>query len=213
MKRGTVTKFDRWCEWVWMTGHWMRHEYGYDWTPPYYETRGGLVIFVSGHWRREGTYWAPHGDWDYETASIEGSSYLKLPQPLAWLTGNIGVHHVHHISPKIPNYKLKKCHDENPLFHGVTVVTLRRRVKRQQPQGVHAQVLQILELLRKSGEIAYAIVVAIGKGLDVELINNCILEPQRIGIKYRICFDRGHDVHRSTVMPDNERARPDRHPA
>ena len=91
----------------------------------YFAGVAGVFLFYVQH-QFEGTYWAPHEDWDYLTASIEGSSYLKLPQPLAWLTGNIGVHHVHHISPKIPNYKLKKCHDENPLFHDVTIVTLRQ---------------------------------------------------------------------------------------
>jgi acyl-lipid omega-6 desaturase (Delta-12 desaturase) len=84
----------------------------------------GVFLFYVQH-QFEGTYWEHHPEWDYETASIAGSSYLKLPQPLAWLTGNIGVHHVHHISPKIPNYKLQQCHNENPLFHKVTVIRLR----------------------------------------------------------------------------------------
>jgi omega-6 fatty acid desaturase (delta-12 desaturase) len=90
----------------------------------YFAGIAGVFLFYVQH-QFENTYWAPHGDWDYETASIAGSSYLKLPQPLAWITGNIGLHHVHHISPKIPNYKLQRCHDENPLFHRVTTITLR----------------------------------------------------------------------------------------
>lgn len=90
----------------------------------YFAGIAGVFLFYVQH-QFEETYWAPHGDWDYARASIAGSSYFKLPQPLAWLTGNIGLHHVHHISPKIPNYKLKRCHDENALFHDVTVVTLR----------------------------------------------------------------------------------------
>jgi omega-6 fatty acid desaturase (delta-12 desaturase) len=85
----------------------------------------GVFLFYVQH-QFENTYWSPHGEWDYATASIAGSSYLKLPQPLAWLTGNIGLHHVHHIGPRIPNYKLKQCHEENPLFHAVTTVTLRQ---------------------------------------------------------------------------------------
>lgn len=84
----------------------------------------GVFLFYVQH-QFEETYWAPHGNWDYETASIAGSSYLKLPRPLAWITGDIGVHHVHHISPRIPNYKLQECHDENPLFHNVTTIRLR----------------------------------------------------------------------------------------
>lgn len=83
----------------------------------------GVYLFYVQH-QFEDTYWAPHQNWDYATASIAGSSYLKLPQPLAWITGNIGLHHVHHIGPKIPNYKLQQAHDENPFFHNVTIVTL-----------------------------------------------------------------------------------------
>jgi omega-6 fatty acid desaturase (delta-12 desaturase) len=88
----------------------------------------GVFLFYVQH-QFEDTYWAPHENWEYAKACIAGSSYLKLPQPLAWMTGNIGVHHVHHISPKIPNYKLKQCHDENPLFHEVRVLTLRDAFK------------------------------------------------------------------------------------
>jgi len=84
----------------------------------------GVFLFYVQH-QFEDTYWENHPNWDYQDASIAGSSYLKLPRPLAWLTGDIGVHHVHHISPKIPNYKLQKCHDENPLFHTVTTLTLK----------------------------------------------------------------------------------------
>lgn len=84
----------------------------------------GVFLFYVQH-QFEDTYWAPHQEWDYATASIAGSSYLKLPQPLAWMTGNIGLHHVHHIGPKIPNYKLQKVHDENPFFHDVTIIKLR----------------------------------------------------------------------------------------
>jgi omega-6 fatty acid desaturase (delta-12 desaturase) len=84
----------------------------------------GVFLFYVQH-QFEDTYWEQHADWDYESASLAGSSYLKLPRPLAWLTGDIGVHHVHHISPRIPNYKLRRCHDENAIFHDVTVITLR----------------------------------------------------------------------------------------
>lgn len=88
----------------------------------------GVFLFYVQH-QFENTYWEPHENWDYERASIAGSSYLKLPKPLAWLTGNIGVHHVHHISPRIPNYKLQRCHDENAMFHDVTTLRLRDSVR------------------------------------------------------------------------------------
>jgi omega-6 fatty acid desaturase (delta-12 desaturase) len=84
----------------------------------------GVFLFYVQH-QFEDTYWEHHEEWDYAAASIAGSSYLKLPQPLAWLTGHIGLHHVHHIGPKIPNYKLQQAHDENPFFHKVTVIRLR----------------------------------------------------------------------------------------
>lgn len=81
----------------------------------------GIWLFFVQH-QFENTYWAPHSEWDYLTASIRGSSYLRLPRVLAWLTGNIGVHHVHHLSPRIPNYMLQRCHDENVLFHDVVTI-------------------------------------------------------------------------------------------
>ena len=84
----------------------------------------GVFLFYVQH-QFEDTYWAPHGEWDYLTASIAGSSYLKLPRVLAWITGDIGVHHVHHLSPRIPNYRLQECHDKNPIFHKVTTIRLR----------------------------------------------------------------------------------------
>jgi acyl-lipid omega-6 desaturase (Delta-12 desaturase) len=72
----------------------------------------------------EGVYWQRHGEWDYLTAALEGSSYFKLPKVLQWFSGNIGLHHVHHLSSRIPNYNLQRCHDENPIFHDVTTITL-----------------------------------------------------------------------------------------
>jgi omega-6 fatty acid desaturase (delta-12 desaturase) len=88
----------------------------------------GVFLFYVQH-QFEDTYWESHSEWDYQRASIAGSSYLKLPRPLAWITGDIGVHHVHHISPKIPNYKLQQCHDENSIFHTVTTLELRDTIK------------------------------------------------------------------------------------
>src|SRR5205085_1835259 len=76
----------------------------------------------------EGTYWEDHGEWDYTTAAIAGSSYFQLPGVLQWVTGSIGFHHVHHLGPRIPNYNLEQCHAENPMFHRATVVTLRQSV-------------------------------------------------------------------------------------
>ncbi len=84
----------------------------------------GVWLFYVQH-QFEHTYWHWHEQWDYYDASLHGSSYLKLPAPIQWITANIGVHHVHHMSARIPNYKLQKVHDENPEFHVVTKVSLK----------------------------------------------------------------------------------------
>jgi len=81
----------------------------------------GVWMFYVQH-QFEHTYWHWHENWDYYDASLLGSSYLALPAPLQWLSGNIGVHHVHHMSARIPNYKLQQAHDENSEFHVVTKV-------------------------------------------------------------------------------------------
>jgi omega-6 fatty acid desaturase (delta-12 desaturase) len=83
----------------------------------------GVWLFYVQH-QFEDAYWKDHEDWDYATAAIRGSSYFKLPAVLRWMTGSIGLHHVHHLGPRVPNYRLKRCHDENALFHDVTVLTI-----------------------------------------------------------------------------------------
>jgi len=85
-------------------------------------TVGTWMFFVQHQF--EDTYWAKAGEWDYTLAALKGSSYYKLPKPLQWFTGNIGFHHIHHLSPRIPNYLLQRCHEENPLFQHVVVLTL-----------------------------------------------------------------------------------------
>jgi omega-6 fatty acid desaturase (delta-12 desaturase) len=83
----------------------------------------GIWMFYIQH-QFDGTYWEHHEDWDYATAALRGSSYFKLPKVLQWFTGNIGLHHIHHLSSRIPNYALQRCHDENPVFQEVTTITL-----------------------------------------------------------------------------------------
>ncbi len=83
----------------------------------------GTWMFYIQH-QFEDTYYA-HGDnWDYTLAALQGSSYYQLPKVLQWFTGNIGFHHIHHLSPRIPNYRLQKCHEENQVFQQVVVLTL-----------------------------------------------------------------------------------------
>jgi acyl-lipid omega-6 desaturase (Delta-12 desaturase) len=89
----------------------------------YLAAAAGIMLFYVQH-QFEDTYWNEHGEWDYATAAIHGSSYFKMNPVLQWFTGNIGLHHVHHLGPRIPNYNLKRCHEENELFHSVTVLTV-----------------------------------------------------------------------------------------
>jgi omega-6 fatty acid desaturase (delta-12 desaturase) len=89
---------------------------------------GGIWMFYIQH-QFEGTYWQRHEEWDYATAAIRGSSYFKLPKVLQWFTGNIGFHHIHHLSSRIPNYALQKCMEENPEFQNVTTITLWSSIK------------------------------------------------------------------------------------
>jgi omega-6 fatty acid desaturase (delta-12 desaturase) len=83
----------------------------------------GVWLFYVQH-QFEDAYWAEHEGWDFATAALEGSSYLKLPTVLQWFTGNIGLHHIHHLSARIPNYALQRCHDENPQLQAAHVLTL-----------------------------------------------------------------------------------------
>jgi omega-6 fatty acid desaturase (delta-12 desaturase) len=75
----------------------------------------GVFLFYAQH-QFENVYWERHEDWDFATAALYGSSYFKMPRILQWFTGNIGFHHIHHLSPRIPNYKLEACHEQNELF-------------------------------------------------------------------------------------------------
>jgi omega-6 fatty acid desaturase (delta-12 desaturase) len=83
----------------------------------------GVWLFYVQH-QFEDTYWQNTGDWSYADAALQGSSYLKLPKVLQFFTGNIGLHHVHHLSARIPNYNLQRAHDENPICHDVPTLSL-----------------------------------------------------------------------------------------
>jgi omega-6 fatty acid desaturase (delta-12 desaturase) len=83
----------------------------------------GVWLFYVQH-QFEDTYWESSESWTYAEAALRGSSYLKLPQPLQFFTGNIGLHHVHHLQARIPNYNLQRAHDDNPVFHDVPTITM-----------------------------------------------------------------------------------------
>jgi omega-6 fatty acid desaturase (delta-12 desaturase) len=77
----------------------------------------------------EDVYWENHDEWNYTTAALEGSSFYKLPKILQWFTGNIGFHHIHHLSSKIPNYYLERCHNSHPLFSSIEPLTFWKSLK------------------------------------------------------------------------------------
>lgn len=76
----------------------------------------GIWLFYVQH-NFDPSYWDNHEGWEFVKAGLQGSSFYKLPAVLQWFSGNIGFHHIHHLSAKIPNYNLPQCYYENPLFH------------------------------------------------------------------------------------------------
>lgn len=82
----------------------------------FFSTSVGVWLFYVQH-NFEGVYWERHPQWDYFKASMQGSSFYRLPALLQWFTGNIGFHHIHHLGSKIPNYNLARAYRENTLFH------------------------------------------------------------------------------------------------
>jgi acyl-lipid omega-6 desaturase (Delta-12 desaturase) len=82
----------------------------------------GIWLFYVQH-QFEDVYWENGERWSYADAALRGSSYLRLPKVLQFFTGNIGLHHVHHMNARIPNYNLQRAHDENPIFHGVPTLS------------------------------------------------------------------------------------------
>ncbi|HTX53840.1 MAG TPA: fatty acid desaturase [Candidatus Baltobacteraceae bacterium] len=88
----------------------------------------GVWLFYVQH-QFEDTYWEHRDRWNYVEAALQGSSYYQLPRVLQWFTGNIGFHHIHHLSPGIPNYNLERCHRADPLFQRVPHITLGASLK------------------------------------------------------------------------------------
>jgi omega-6 fatty acid desaturase (delta-12 desaturase) len=88
----------------------------------------GMWLFYVQH-QFEDTYWSDSNEWDFAMAALHGSSFYRLPKVLQWFTGNIGFHHVHHLSPKIPNYLLEKCHAEVPVVQQASVLTIRKSLR------------------------------------------------------------------------------------
>ncbi|MGG1519152.1 fatty acid desaturase [Paenibacillus oryzisoli] len=84
----------------------------------------GIWLFYVQH-NYEETYYENEAEWDYVKAAMHGSSFYHLPRVLQWITGNIGYHHIHHLSPRVPNYHLEKAHHANEVLRDVQTITLR----------------------------------------------------------------------------------------
>lgn len=83
---------------------------------------GGWLFFIQHQF--EGTYWAHDKEWDFQTAAVLGSSYYVLPKIVNWFTGHIGLHHIHHLNSRIPNYRLRACIDGVPEFQTLNRLTI-----------------------------------------------------------------------------------------
>ena len=88
----------------------------------------GVWLFYVQH-QYEDAYWTRRDAWDPVAAALRGSSYYKLPRVLQWFTGNIGLHHIHHLRPRIPNYHLQACQDAIPALQAIKPLTLRRSLR------------------------------------------------------------------------------------
>lgn len=88
----------------------------------------GVWFFYVQH-QYEGVYWRRKQEWDYFDASMEGSSYFKMPAILQWFSGNIGFHHIHHLSHSIPNYYLEQVMEENEIFQKPATLTVLSSLK------------------------------------------------------------------------------------
>ncbi|CDQ18551.1 omega-6 fatty acid desaturase (delta-12 desaturase) [Halobacillus karajensis] len=83
----------------------------------------GIWLFYVQH-QFEDSYFEDESEWDFVKAAVDGSSYYKLPKLLQWVSGNIGFHHVHHLSPRVPNYALEDAHEHTPPLQHATTITL-----------------------------------------------------------------------------------------
>ncbi len=84
----------------------------------------GVYLFSLQH-RFAGAEWKKQDEWNVVNASLRGASYLKLPAVLRWFSGNIGFHHVHHLNPRVPNYRLQACHEALPGLHVAHTISWR----------------------------------------------------------------------------------------
>ena len=85
----------------------------------------GVWLFSLQH-RFETARWTAKSEWSFVPAALDGSSWFRLPRALHWLTGNIGFHHIHHLNPRVPNYRLREAHEAVQAVRPVQPLSLRR---------------------------------------------------------------------------------------
>jgi acyl-lipid omega-6 desaturase (Delta-12 desaturase) len=88
---------------------------------------GAYLLYVQHQY--EDTYFRHEGEWEFELAALQGSSYLELPRPVVWALASVNYHHVHHLSAKIPNYNLRAAHEDHAMFRDCPVITLRTSLR------------------------------------------------------------------------------------
>lgn len=88
----------------------------------------GIWMFYVQH-QFESSYWARHPEWEYIASAFEGASYYQLPRVLQWFTGNIGFHHIHHLSPKVPNYRLENAYNSDETLRRPLTLTIRESLR------------------------------------------------------------------------------------
>jgi len=84
----------------------------------------GIWMFYVQH-QFESSYWERHPEWEYVASAFEGASYYRLPRLLQWFTGNIGFHHIHHLSPRVPNYRLEEAYQSAEVLRHPLTLTIR----------------------------------------------------------------------------------------
>jgi omega-6 fatty acid desaturase (delta-12 desaturase) len=131
---------------------------------------GAWMLYIQHQY--EDTYYQAPGTWEFELAALQGSSYLRLPRPLAWAVGNANFHHVHHLSAKIPNYRLRAAHESHPMFRRTPVVTIRSSIEALRLKLWDTESESLVPFPDRSGE-------ALGRRDRVAAIGETTLLPHR----------------------------------
>jgi acyl-lipid omega-6 desaturase (Delta-12 desaturase) len=120
----------------------------------YIATVTGVWLFYVQH-QFEDVIWTRQDEWDYRKMALEGSSFMKFPRLLQWFSGNIGYHHIHHLSPKIPNYNLERCHKENQMFEEIKPVTFVPSIRTMALRLWHEQSGRLISFRQYRKAMAY----------------------------------------------------------